>query len=163
MLFKKTTKAKQLRAVKNKNKGIGKIYQEKANQKKAGLSMLVSGKMEFLGVLPRKHLHMYTRRRAQGDMYKDVHFCIICNNEKFKRTYLSIGKLLKILLTLVQSSNGDCSLEIKRRLRLRKEAMEELGKIIKRKDVSLETLIFLITMCKCKSWTVKKAYRKKIQ
>lgn len=67
----------------------------------------------------------------------------------------------------VINSNGDYSQEIKRRLRLGGAALEELGKI-KSKDVSLETkakithtLIFLITTHGCKSWTVKKADRKK--
>ena len=48
------------------------------------------------------------------------------------------------------------------------EAMEELGKIMKCKDVSLETkakvintLVFSITMHDCESWTVKKADKKK--
>ena len=65
--------------------------------------------------------------------------------------------------------NGDCSQEIKRRLRLGRAAMKELGKIIKCKEVSLEakakiihTLVFPIAMYKCESWTVKKADRKKI-
>lgn len=46
--------------------------------------------------------------------------------------------------------------------------MEESGKIINSKGVSLETkakiidtLAFPITMCGCESWTVKKADRKK--
>lgn len=34
------------------------------------------------------------------------------------------------------NSNGDCSQEIKRRLRLGRAAMQELGKITKTKDVS---------------------------
>mgnify|MGYP007046027100 CR=1 FL=1 len=47
--------------------------------------------------------------------------------------------------------------------------MKELGKITKGKDVSLETmakiihiLVFPITMYRCKSWTVKKTNRKKM-
>lgn len=64
--------------------------------------------------------------------------------------------------------NGDCSLDIKRRLRLRRAAMEELGKIIKSKDVPLETkaklipnLIFPTTTYRYKSLTVKKSERRK--
>ena len=55
----------------------------------------------------------------------------------------------------------------KSRLKLRRAAMEDLGKI-KCKDVSLETkalithiLIFPIIVYGCESWTVKKADRKK--
>ena len=65
--------------------------------------------------------------------------------------------------------NGDCSQEIKRRLRFGRAAMKELGKIIKCKEVSLETkakvihtFVLPISMFGCKSWMVKKADRKKI-
>ena len=55
--------------------------------------------------------------------------------------------------------NGDCSQEI-RRLRHGRAAMKELEKIIKCKDVSLETktihtLVFPVTMFECESWTFK--------
>ena len=47
--------------------------------------------------------------------------------------------------------------------------MKQLEKIIKRTDVSLETkakiiytLVFLITMYRCESWTIKKADKKEI-
>ena len=67
-------------------------------------------------------------------------------------------------LSSVINSNGDYSQEIKTRLRLRRAAMEELGKITKSKDVSLETkakaiciLIFPITMHGCGRRAVKKA------
>lgn len=65
--------------------------------------------------------------------------------------------------------NGDCSQESKRRLVLGRAAMKELGRIIKCKEGSVETkakiihtLVFPITMYRCKSWTVKKADGKKI-
>ena len=58
-------------------------------------------------------------------------------------------------LDSVIKSNGDCSLEIKRSLRLRRAAMEELGKVIKSNDVSFETkakiihiLVSPINMCR---------------
>lgn len=60
---------------------------------------------------------------------------------------------------------------IKRRLKLRRTLVEELGKITKNKDVlSLETkakiihsLVFLITMqLDSENWTVRKADRKKM-
>ena len=54
-------------------------------------------------------------------------------------------------------------------MRLGRATMKELGKIIKCKKVSLEakakiihTLVFPITMYRCKSWTVKKADSKKL-
>ena len=74
-----------------------------------------------------------------------------------------------VYLGSVINLNGDCSQEIKRRLRLGRPAMKELGKIIKCKKVSLETkakiihtLVFPITMYGSQSWTVKKADRKKM-
>ena len=42
-------------------------------------------------------------------------------------------------LVSVINSNGDCSQEVKRKLRLGRVAVERLGKITKNKDVSLET------------------------
>lgn len=71
-------------------------------------------------------------------------------------------------LSSVIKSNGDYYQEIKRRLRLGRAPMGELGKVTKSKNTSLETktkfiliLIFQITMYKCKSWTVKKTNKKK--
>ena len=67
------------------------------------------------------------------------------------------------------NSNGDCSQEMKSSLRPGRTAMEELGKIMKSKGVSLEneakiihTLAFPITMYRCSGWTVKKADREKL-
>ena len=73
--------------------------------------------------------------------------------------------MLKILLAKgsVINSNAGCSQEIKRRQRLRRAAGDELGNVVKSKDVSVEakskiiyTLVFLITTCGCENWTVKK-------
>ena len=74
-----------------------------------------------------------------------------------------------VYLGSVINLNGDCSQEIKRRLTLGRATMKELGKIIKCKEASLETtakvthtLVFPITVHRCKSWTVKKADKKNI-
>ena len=55
--------------------------------------------------------------------------------------------------------NGDCS-QTQRRLRPRRAAVEQLGKITRSKDVSLETqaqiphtLVFPVTVYRCESWT----------
>ena len=71
-----------------------------------------------------------------------------------------------VYLGSIIHSNGDCSQEIRRRLRLRRAAVKELEKIIQCNDVSLETkikiihtLVFPITMYGWESWTVKKASR----
>lgn len=84
---------------------------------------------------------------------------------------MNILKLLKIFLTWC-CHQFKCRLQPRnqRMLRLRGPVMEELGKIIKNTDVSLDTkpkmihtLLFPITMYVCKCWTVKKTDRRKKQ
>ena len=60
--------------------------------------------------------------------------------------------------------DGDCSLEIKRWLFLRRKAMTNLDSILKRRDIILPTkvhlvkaTIFPVVMYGCESWTIKKA------
>ena len=62
------------------------------------------------------------------------------------------------------TSNGDCSLEIKRRLLLGRKAMTKLDSILKSRDVTLSTkvhlikaMVFPVVMYGCESWTIKKA------
>ena len=67
------------------------------------------------------------------------------------------------------SADGDCSHEIKRRLLLGRKVMTNLGSIMKSRDITLPTkvclvkaMVFPVVMYGCKSWTVKKAERRKI-
>ena len=60
--------------------------------------------------------------------------------------------------------DGDCSLEIKRRLLLGRKAMTNLDSILKSRDIILLTKvhlvkakIFPVVMYGCKRWTIKKA------
>ena len=62
------------------------------------------------------------------------------------------------------TTNGYCSHEIKRRLLLGRKVMINLDSILKSRDMILPTkvhlvkaLVFLVVMCGCKSWTIKKA------
>ena len=62
------------------------------------------------------------------------------------------------------TADGDCSHEIKRRLFLGREAMTNLGSILKTRDITLPTkvclvkaLVFLVVMYRCENWTIKKA------
>ena len=62
------------------------------------------------------------------------------------------------------TTDGDCSHEIKRCLLLRRKAMTNLDSILKSRDITLPTKVRLVkavvspvVMCKCESWTVKKA------
>ena len=61
-------------------------------------------------------------------------------------------------------ADGDCSLEIKRRLLLGRKAMTNLDSILKSRDVTLpakvrlvKAMFFPVLMYRCESWTIKKA------
>ena len=60
--------------------------------------------------------------------------------------------------------DGDCSHEIKRHLLVGRKAMDNLGSILKSRDVTLPTKVclvkarvFPVVMYGCESWTIKKA------
>ena len=62
------------------------------------------------------------------------------------------------------TADGDCSHEIKRRLLLERKVMTNLDNILKSRDITLSTKVFLVkamvfpvVMYGCESWTVKKA------
>ena len=60
--------------------------------------------------------------------------------------------------------DGDCSLEIKRHMPLGRRAKTNLDSILKSRDITLPTkiyivkaMIFPVVMYGCESWTIKKA------
>ena len=62
------------------------------------------------------------------------------------------------------TADGDCTHEIKRRLRLGRKVMTNLDSILKSRDITLPTkvrlvkaMVFPVVMYACESWTVKKA------
>ena len=62
------------------------------------------------------------------------------------------------------TADGDCDLEIKRRLLLGRKVMTNLDSIFKSRDITLpmkvrlvKALVFPVVMYGCESWTVKKA------
>ena len=62
------------------------------------------------------------------------------------------------------TADGDCSHEIKRCLLLGRKAMTNLDNIFKSRDITLPTkvhivkaMVFLVVMCGCEIWTIKKA------
>ena len=62
------------------------------------------------------------------------------------------------------TADGDCSHEIKRRLLLGRKVITKLDSILKSRDIYLPTkvhlvkaMVFLVVMCGCESWTIKKA------
>ena len=67
------------------------------------------------------------------------------------------------------TADGDCSHEIKRHLLLGRKVMTNLDSIFKSRDITLPTkvhlvkaMVFPVVMYGCKSWTVKKAERGRI-
>ena len=59
---------------------------------------------------------------------------------------------------------GDCSHEIKRRLLLGRKVITTLDSILKSRDITLsikvhlvKAMVFPVVMCRCESWTIKKA------
>ena len=67
------------------------------------------------------------------------------------------------------TADGDCSLEIKRRLLLGRKVMTNLDSVLKSRDVTLLTkirlvkaMVFPVVMYGCESWTKKKAERQRI-
>ena len=67
------------------------------------------------------------------------------------------------------TADGDCSHEIKRRLLLGRNAVTNLGHILKSRDITLatkvhlvKTRVFPVVMYGCESWTIKKAVRWRI-
>ena len=64
------------------------------------------------------------------------------------------------------TADGDCGHEIKRRLLLGRKAMTNLDSILKSRDITLLTKVYLVkamvfpvVMYGCESWTIKKAER----
>ena len=62
------------------------------------------------------------------------------------------------------TAEGDCSHEIKRCLLLRRKAMTNLDSILRSRDITSPTkiclvkaMVFLVIMCGCENWTIKKA------
>ena len=67
------------------------------------------------------------------------------------------------------TADGDCSHEIKRRLLLGRKGMNNLGSILKSREITLPTkvclvkaMVFPVVMHGCESWTIKKAEHPRI-
>ena len=82
------------------------------------------------------------------------------NNGNSERLYFWGSKI---------TADGDCSHEIKRHLLLGRKAMTNLDSILKSKDITLPTkvhlvkaMVFPVVMCRCESWTIKKAEHQRI-
>ena len=69
-----------------------------------------------------------------------------------------------ILLGSKITADGDCSHEIKRHLLLGRKVMTSLDSILKSRDITLPTKVYLVkamafpvVMYRCESWAIKKA------
>ena len=67
------------------------------------------------------------------------------------------------------TADGDCNHEIKRHLLLGRKVMTNLDSILKSRDITLpknfnlvKAMVFPVVMYGCKSWTIKKAKRQRI-
>ena len=67
------------------------------------------------------------------------------------------------------TADGDCSHEIKRCLLLGRQAMTNLGSLLKSRNITLVTkvhivkaMVFLAVMYGCESWTIRKAEHQRI-
>ena len=67
------------------------------------------------------------------------------------------------------TADSDCSHEVKRCLLLERKAMTKLDSLLKSRDITLPTkvcivkaMVFPVVMCGCKSLTVKKTERQRI-
>ena len=67
------------------------------------------------------------------------------------------------------TADGDCGHEIKRRLLLRRKVMTNLDSILKSRDITLPTKVYLVkamvfpvAMYGCETWTIKKVEHRKI-
>ena len=67
------------------------------------------------------------------------------------------------------TADGDSSHEIKRHLLLGRKVMTNLDSILKSRDITLpakvrvvKSMVFLVVMCGCESWTIKKAEHRRI-
>ena len=73
-----------------------------------------------------------------------------------------------IFLGFKITADGDCSHEIKRRLLLARKVMTNLDSILKSRDIICQQrsvykdMVFLVVMCGCESWTIKKAEHRRI-
>ena len=67
------------------------------------------------------------------------------------------------------TADGDCSHEIKRHLLLGRQAMTNLDRMLKRREITSPTkvhlvkaMVFPVVMYGCESWAIKKAERQRI-
>ena len=95
------------------------------------------------------YLYELTSRQIDGETTETV------------RDYIFLGSKI--------TADGDCGHKIKRRVFLRRKAMTKLDSILKSRDLTLPTKVYLVKAMDfpvvtygCESWTIKKAERQRI-
>ena len=85
---------------------------------------------------------------------------IVAEKMETDRTYFLGSKI---------TADGDCSLEMKRRLLLGRKGMMNLDSVLKSRDITLLTkvhivkaMVFPVVIYGCESWSVKEAERQRI-
>ena len=75
-----------------------------------------------------------------------------------------VGTVADIFLGSKITADGDCTHEIKRCLLLGRKVMTNLDSVLKSRDITLsikvcldKAMVFPVVMCRCDSWTIKKA------
>ena len=104
--------------------------------------------------------------KQQDQEYKEL-YSVSKPNEIDGETVETVSDF--IFLGSKITADGDCSHEMKRRLLLGRKVMTNLDSILKNRDITLPTkvrvvkaMVFPVVMYGCKSWTVKKAERRRI-
>ena len=87
----------------------------------------------------------------------------------YRKAKLEIVTKFIFLGSKITAVDGHFSYEIKRCLLLGRKAMTNLGSILRSRDITLPTkvhlvkaMIFPVVMCRCESWTIKKAERQRV-
>ena len=93
------------------------------------------------------------------------------NEEELKSLLMETMETVRdfIFLGSKITADGDCSHEIKRLLLLGGKAVTNVDSILKSRDITLPTKVclvkaigFPVVMCRCESWTIKKAEHQRI-
>ena len=111
------------------------------------------------------------RRNINNLSYADDTTLMAENEEELKSLLMETMETVRdfIFLGSKITADGDCSHEIKRRLLLGRKVMTNLDSTLKSREITLPTKVHLVkamafpvVLCRCESWTIKKAEHQRI-